>query len=62
MAGNNVKDANNEIMIDNIIRNPKNLTGINADNNNTENPTTTDIPLKNIPLPTEDKVASTESS
>jgi len=51
IAGSKVKDAIKAVNIESIIRNPKNLTGINAENNNTENPTTTDIALKKIPLP-----------
>jgi len=52
IAGRSVKDAISEIIIDRIIKNPKNLTGINTENNKTEKPIVTDKPLNKIPLPT----------
>ena len=50
-AGNVAKAPNRQKEMEPIIRIPKILTGTNTENNNAENPTTTDKPLKRIPLP-----------
>ena len=50
-AGSVAKAPNRQKEMEPIIRIPKILTGTNTENNNAENPTTTDKPLKRIPLP-----------
>ena len=50
-AGYVAKAPNRQKEMEPIIRIPKILTGTNTENNNAENPTTTDKPLKRIPLP-----------
>ena len=50
-AGSVAKAPNKQKEIEPIIRIPKILTGTNTENNNAENPITTDKPLKSIPLP-----------
>ena len=50
-AGSVAKAPNRQKEMEPIMRIPKILTGTNTENNNAENPTTTDKPLKRIPLP-----------
>ena len=50
-AGSVAKAPNKQKEIEPIIRIPKILTGTNTENNNAENPITTDNPLNKIPLP-----------
>ena len=50
-AGNVAKAPNRQKEMEPIMRIPKILTGTNTENNNAENPITTDKPLKRIPLP-----------
>ena len=50
-AGSVAKALNKQKEIEPIIRIPKFLTGPNTENNNDENPITTDKPLNKIPLP-----------
>ena len=50
-AGSVAKAPNRQKEMEPIMRIPKILTGTNTENNNAENPITTDKPLKRIPLP-----------
>tara|TARA_Y100001970_G_C14186529_1_gene832917 strand:- start:50 stop:286 length:237 start_codon:yes stop_codon:yes gene_type:complete len=50
-AGSVAKAPNKQKEMEPIIRIPKILTGTNTENNNAENPTTTDKPLNKMPLP-----------
>ena len=50
-AGSVAKAPNRQNDIDPITKIPKILTGTNTENNNAENPTTTESPLKSMPFP-----------
>ena len=61
-AGSVAKAPNKQNEIEPMTRIPKILTGTKTENNNAENPTTTDKPLNKIPLPDMRKVFVIASS